>query len=111
VLKNRHGCRVLGRTNYDDVYTEVGMKTNDIDRIINNLSEEIANDIDREVLWGMLKDIGWHRVMVSRDTDNKHAVDITIWLKNNVKNPYERRGRDFIFSAEKDAVKFILTWL
>jgi hypothetical protein len=90
------------------------MKQDDIDRIVNKMlkemSKEMSDDIDREVLWGMLKDIGWHRVTLDRLTDNNHAVDITIWLKKHVKNPYERRGRNFIFSAERDAVMFILKW-
>jgi len=86
------------------------MKQDDIDRIVNKMSKEMSDDIDREVLWGMLKDIGRHRVTLDRLTDNNHAVDITIWLKKHVKNPYERRGRDFIFSAERDAVMFILKW-
>lgn len=75
------------------------------------LAKEIANEIDREVLWDMLKELGWHRVMISRFQDNLHAVDISIWLKENVKNPYERNGRDFLFSAERDATMFILRWV
>jgi hypothetical protein len=74
-------------------------------------AKQLAIDIDREVFWGVLKDCGWHRVMISRETDNNHAIDITVWIKEHVKNPYERRGRDFIFAAERDAAKFILTWL
>ena len=63
------------------------------------------------VLWGLLKDCcGWHRVMLDRLQDNKHAIDITLWLEENVRNPYKRNGRDFIFSAERDAVLFILKW-
>ena len=87
------------------------MKTNDIDRMVSKLSQDLANEIDREVLWSMLTDCGWHRVMISRETDNEHAIDITAWLTEHVKNPYERNGRDFLFAAERDAVKFILTWL
>jgi hypothetical protein len=85
---------------------------------VNNLQEEIldkagkemAREIDREVLWGMLKDIGWRRVMLDRFTDNNHAVDITHWLAANCKNPFERSGADFIFESEVDAVNFTLRW-
>lgn len=80
-------------------------------KVIDDMAKRMADEIDREVLWGMLKDLGWHRVMIDRLVDNKHAIDITIWLKENVKNPYERRGRDFIFSAERDATMFILRWV
>jgi hypothetical protein len=81
------------------------------EEIANKMGNEMAREIDREVLWGMLKDVGWHRVMIDRLTDNNHAIDITHWLEENVKNPYERNGRDFIFAAERDATMFILRWV
>jgi hypothetical protein len=94
------------------------MKTNDVNRIISNLEEEMLNkagsqmaqDIDREILWGMLQGIGWIRVMIPRLIDNNYAIDITYWLESNCKDAYERRGRDFIFESEKDANWFILRW-
>ena len=79
--------------------------------IANKMGNEMAREIDREILWGMLKEIGWTRVMLDRLQDNKHAIDITIWLEENIKNPFERNGRDFIFENEKDAVNFILRWM
>jgi hypothetical protein len=81
------------------------------EEILNKAGKEMAREIDREVLWGMLKQIGWTRVMLDRLQDNKHAVDITYWLEENVKNPFERNGRDFIFENQKDAVNFILRWM
>jgi hypothetical protein len=79
--------------------------------IAHKIGNDMAREIDREVLWGMLKGIGWTRVMLDRLQDNKHAVDITIWLEENIKNPFERNGRDFIFEDSKDATLFILTWV
>ena len=80
------------------------------EEIINKAGKDMAREIDREMLWGMLKDIGWRRVMLDRFTDNKHAVDITHWLAANCKNPFERSGADFIFESEVDAVNFTLRW-
>lgn len=80
------------------------------EEILNKAGTEMAREIDREVLWGMLKDLGWRRVMLDRFTDNNHAVDITHWLKANCKNPFERSGADFIFESEVDAVNFTLRW-
>jgi hypothetical protein len=79
--------------------------------LADRLSKEIADEIDREVLWGMLIDMGWHRVSISRLQDNIHAVDITFWLEDNIKNPYQRDGRNFLFAAERDATLFILRWV
>ena len=78
--------------------------------ILNKAGKQMANDIDREVLWGMLEGIGWTRVMLPRYIDNNHAIDITYWLEETVKNPFERNGRDFIFESQKDANWFILRW-
>jgi hypothetical protein len=81
------------------------------ERIIAEQGEALAREIDREVLWGFLKEIGWSRVTLSRFQDNNHAVDITCWLDENIKNPYERNGADFIFESKKDAIWFILRWM
>jgi hypothetical protein len=81
------------------------------EEIANKMSNQMARDIDREVLWGMLKDIGWTRVMIDRLQDNNHAIDITHWLEENCTKGYERNGRDFIFESEKDATMFILRWV
>ena len=80
------------------------------DDMMKQAARRMAEEIDREVLWGLLVDMGWHRVMITRFTDNKHAVDISYWLEEHVKHPYERRGCDFIFENERDAVNFILRW-
>jgi hypothetical protein len=77
---------------------------------INKAGHAMAREIDREVLWGMLEGIGWHRVMLSHLIDNNHAVDITHWLALNCKNSFERSGRDFIFEDARDANWFVLRW-
>ena len=78
--------------------------------ILDELGTRMQSEIDREVMWGMLKSLGWRRVNLDRFTDNMHAVDITHWLKANCKNPFERSGADFIFESEVDAVNFTLRW-
>jgi len=78
--------------------------------ILDELGTQMQSEIDREILWGMLKDLGWTRVMIDRHRDNEHAIDITHWLKENCQGAYERKGADFIFENESDAVNFILKW-
>lgn len=80
------------------------------DELANQLSTELSKEIDREILWGMYQELGWTRVTLDRLQDNKHAIDIGYWLAENIKNPYERNGRYFIFESQKDAVHFILVW-
>lgn len=82
--------------------------------IENNMMKQaarrMAEDIDREVLWGMLQGLGWKRFMLDRLQDNKHAVDISYWLEENCRGNYERNGRDFLFEDERDFLMFTLTW-
>lgn len=79
--------------------------------IIEAKAKEMQQELDREVLWGMLAGIGWSRVILSRFVDNNHAIDITYWLKDNCKHAYERHGRDFMFESAKDANWFKLRWV
>lgn len=67
--------------------------------ILDELGTKMQSEMDREIMWGMLKNLGWRRVMLDRFTDNNHAVDITYWLEANCKNPFERSGADFIFES------------
>jgi hypothetical protein len=87
------------------------MAMNIEEEIANRMSTEMAREIDRQVLWSMLNEIGWTRVLLDRTTDNDHAIDITFWLAVNCKQAFERSGRDFIFESKVDAVNFTLRWL
>lgn len=80
------------------------------EELINKAGIEMAREIDREVLWGMLAELGWRRVNLDRFISNKHAVDITHWLALHCNHAFERSGADFIFESEVDAVNFTLRW-
>ena len=79
-------------------------------QIIDELGTQMQSEMDREILWDMLKRMGWRRVNLDRFTNNKHAVDITDWLAEHCNHAFERRGRDFIIESEIDAVNFTLRW-
>lgn len=80
------------------------------EEIIESQAKEMQQEIDREVLWGMLEGMGWTRVMLPKLVDNMHAIDISYWLDGNCKNNFERSGREFIFEDTKDAMWFKLRW-
>ena len=80
------------------------------DEMMKQAARRMAEDIDREVLWGMLIGLGWKRHLLDRLKDNNHAVDISYWLDENCRGAYERNGRDFIFEDERDYLMFVLTW-
>ena len=80
------------------------------EELLDKAGKQMANDIDREVLWGMLQGIGWTRVMIPTLGSRQQTIDILIWLEENCKDAFERNGRDFIFENQKDANWFVLRW-
>jgi hypothetical protein len=80
------------------------------EEILEELGTKMQSAVDREILWGILIGMGWTRVKLSRFVDNHHAIDISYWLDEHVKNPFEREGADFIFENSQDALVFILKW-
>ena len=80
------------------------------EELLNKAGNDMAREIDREVLWGLFEGIGWTRFKISRLTDNNHAIDITNWLEDNCKGKFERNGAEFLFEDSKDAVLFMMRW-
>jgi hypothetical protein len=80
------------------------------DEITNKLGQDMAREIDREILWGMLEGLGWTRVMLPTLGNGEQAVDIIVWIEENCKFAVERNGRDFMFESERDANWFKLRW-
>jgi len=80
------------------------------EEMIEKAGAEMAREIDREVLWGMLQGIGWTRVMLPNNTAMLNATLIKEWLALNCKQSHERYRSDFIFEDVKDANWFKLRW-
>lgn len=81
------------------------------DQILDDLADSMRKDIDDAFRFEVARTIGWQYVAISRLQDNNHAVDITHWLVENVKdNTYYRNGREFVFEDPQDAVLFTLRW-
>jgi len=80
------------------------------EEIMEQTGQEMAREIDREVLWGMLIGIGWTRVNLSSETAMTQATRISEWLIQNCQAPYEKHRSDFIFEDSRDATMFILRW-
>jgi hypothetical protein len=80
------------------------------EEILERTGKAMANDIDREVLWGMLQGMGWTRVMLPNDTAMLNATLIKEWLSLNCKQAHERYRSDFLFESQKDANWFMLRW-
>ena len=80
------------------------------EELLTKAGNDMAREIDREILWGLFEGIGWTRFKISRLTDNNHAIDITNWLEDNCRGQFERNGAEFLFEDSKDAVLFMMRW-
>ena len=81
------------------------------DEIIQQAADNMAKEIDREILWGFLESNGWVRVIIPLNSATMFRDDITGWLDQNCKNPYETNGRDYLFKEQQDANWFVMRWL
>ena len=86
--------------------------------ILDDLSQEIRREIDTSVIWHIMssywEEQGWTLLKLPRLQDNRHAVDITLWLgEQGLKehDDYYRNGAEFLFREAKDATLFILKWM
>jgi hypothetical protein len=81
------------------------------EEMIEKAGNQMAADIDREVLWGMLQALGWTRIMLPNETAMLNATLIKEWLSVNCKQSHEHHRSDFIFEDAKDANWFVMRWL
>jgi hypothetical protein len=80
------------------------------EEIVKELGTQMQSEIDFHILSDMLIQLGWRKVELLRFNSREHAVDVKLWCKENIKNPWECRGSTFIFEDSKDANWFILKW-
>ena len=79
------------------------------DDIAQRMGEEIAKEIDAQVMFEMLEAIGWTRV-VCKPMVMEKGRDIDDWIKDNIKGNIESRGLTWMFEDSRDATAFILKW-
>lgn len=79
---------------------------NDLEeQLANKLAKELQEEIDGEILCGMLESMGWSTIRV------KDRPDIAAeWCKINVRGPFRRFGDRWCFQDARDAAWFGLKW-
>lgn len=81
------------------------------DEIAEQMSKEIAAEIDFEILSSMLVEAcGWHRVKASPMTWEE-GRDIDQWVKDHTIGKHYAAGLVWVFEDQRDAVNFTLKWL
>jgi len=95
------------------------MKKDDVDRIIENLAKEMANDIDQGILMDMLTKDGWTQTkinpafseygMMGKPFEDWYSRTAE-WVHLNAKGDYKLLKGQWVFKDPKDATMFILKW-
>jgi hypothetical protein len=80
------------------------------DEIITKLGNEMANEIDFQILCDMLTELGWRRVILSPMTWEQ-GLEVDAWTAKHIKGPFENMGLVWIFEMEEDANWFALRWM
>ena len=78
--------------------------------ILNEAGSRMANEIDFEILCGMLTELGWRKIILKPMTWEAGA-NIDAWTAQHIKGPFETMGLVWIFEQEQDANWFALRWL
>lgn len=81
------------------------------DQILEEKAQEIADEMDAEVLRSMLCEIGWHQVIIPWVMTHEQSTEVDKWLLNRTKGRHWTRGLVFLFEDERDATWFRLTWM
>jgi len=81
------------------------------EEMIAEAGKKMAQELDREILWGMLTSMGWTRVILPWPVTNTNLEEIYKWVDTNAKGAHERSRADFIFENDDDAMWFKLRWL
>lgn len=87
-------------------------RTGDLqDQILEQKAQQLANHLDREILWSMLENLGWQRVILPWPVTVDNLKEMHTWVNNNIRGAHERNRSDFIFENDDDAMWFKLRWL
>jgi hypothetical protein len=79
-------------------------------QIINDAGKRMSDEIDFEILCGMLTTLGWRKVVL-RPMTWEDGLEVDAWTEKHVKGPFENMGLVWIFEKEDDANWFKLRWL
>lgn len=80
------------------------------DQIAYDMANALRNEIDFQVLAGMLVELGWTQVVL-RPMTHEHGVHVDHWVKTHCKSGVETLGLVWLFEDSKEANWFTLKWL
>ena len=80
------------------------------DEIAEELSRQLQEEIDSDIMVVLLKDIGWISVEFHH-TEIIQIDNINSWLLANCSGHYRRLNKYYVFENSQDAEWFTLRWI
>jgi len=80
------------------------------DEIITKMGKQMSDEIDFEILTGMLCELGWRKIILSPMT-HEDSTEVDVWTAKHVKGHFETMGLVWVFEQEEDANWFALRWM
>lgn len=74
------------------------------------LSNQIAKDIDFQILAEMLVNSGWTKVVLQRGALPCTGPELHEWRQRNLKGEWKAHNNVWVFEKAEDAVVFTLRW-
>ena len=81
------------------------------EQMLEEAARKLAEDIDAEVFRGLLRDTGWHEVVLSWVMTHEVSKEIDEWVERKIKGNHWNRGLVWLFEDDTDAMWFKLRWL
>jgi hypothetical protein len=80
------------------------------DEIITKMGKRMSDEIDFEILTGMLCELGWRKIILSPMTI-EDGIEVDYWTAKHIKGHFETMGLVWVFEQEEDANWFALRWM
>ena len=82
---------------------------NEIEQSIkDDLSKQLAQEIDNEILVGLFEGMGWHKVTMPMITYDVNPI--TIWATETCRGKWKQIGIYYLFEDPADVTLYYLRW-
>lgn len=81
------------------------------DEYMEHAAKQLAEEIDAEIMRGLLKGSGWHEVVIPWIMTHEQSQEIDEWVERKSKGKYWNRGLVWLFESDVDATWFRMRWM
>ena len=74
-------------------------------------ARQMAEEIDAEIMRGMLKEMGWSEVVIPWVMTHEVGQEVDTWVSQKTKGEFWNRGLVWLFENDTDAMWFKMRWL